>query len=92
MSDSVRAHVHISGRVQGVIYRATCEREARTLGLAGWGLNLPDGLVEAVFEGNQEAVERMIRWCHNGPPGAAVSGVDMVWESPRGESSFSITG
>ena len=92
MSDPVRAHLHISGRVQGVFFRATCQREARSLGLAGWVLNLPDGRVEAVFEGNREEVESMIRWCHEGPPGAAISGIEMVWESPRGEVSFSITG
>lgn len=92
MNDLVRAHVHISGRVQGVFYRASCQEQARHLGLNGWVCNLPDGRVEAVLEGEKSVVEEMIRWCHKGPPGAAVSGVERVWETPRGETSFSITG
>lgn len=92
MSDAVRAHVHITGRVQGVFYRASCQEQARRLGLNGWVCNLPDGRVEVVLEGGKLVVEEMIRWCHHGPSGAAVSGVEMVWEPIRGESSFSITG
>ncbi len=92
MSRGVRAHLSISGRVQGVFYRATCQEQACHLSLTGWVRNLPDGRVEAVFEGDRAPVDEMIRWCHQGPPGAFVSDVEMVWENPRGETSFSITG
>lgn len=90
MSDRVRAHIHVSGRVQGVFYRATCAEEAVRRSLAGWVQNLPDGRVEAVFEGERSVVEEMIRWCGQGPPGAAVSGIEAAWEPTRGESSFHI--
>ncbi len=92
MSSRVRAHLHISGRVQGVFFRASCAEEAVRRSLDGWVCNLPDGRVEAVFEGEAPPVEEMIQWCHHGPSGAGVSHVDRVWETPRGESSFHITG
>lgn len=85
-----RARVVISGRVQGVFFRASAEDEARSRGLAGWVRNRPDGQVEAVFEGEKAAVEAVIAWCHRGPPAARVTGVAVTWEEPRGEQGFSV--
>jgi len=81
----VRAHVYISGRVQGVFFRANTLRVARSLGLKGFVRNLPDGRVEAVFEGEEEAVKKAIEWCHRGPPLARVVKVEVRWEEPRGD-------
>ncbi|MEN9208187.1 MAG: acylphosphatase [Gloeomargarita sp. GMQP_bins_120] len=67
--------VWISGRVQGVGYRAATRQQALRLGLSGWVRNLPDGRVEAVFAGPAEAVDKMIAWCHQGPPAAQVTSV-----------------
>ena len=80
-----RAHVYISGRVQGVFFRAYTKEEADRLGLKGWVRNLPDGRVEAVFEGDEEAVEAMIKWCHNGSPQAKVAEVEVLEEPYKGE-------
>lgn len=80
-----RARVLISGKVQGVFYRANARDEARRLGLAGWVKNLPDGRVEAVVEGEEEQVKKLIDWCHQGPPGAVVRDVEVGWEGWRGE-------
>jgi acylphosphatase len=85
-----RARVLISGKVQGVFFRASAEEEARSRGLAGWVRNTPDGQVEAVFEGEREAIEAMIAWCHRGPSGARVVDVAVTWEEPRGERGFSV--
>lgn len=74
-----RAHLLISGRVQGVFYRANTRDEARRLGLVGWVKNLPDGRVEAVVEGEEEKIKQLIDWCHQGPPGAIVRGVEVHW-------------
>ncbi|GAB4289134.1 MAG: hypothetical protein Fur0025_23510 [Oscillatoriaceae cyanobacterium] len=67
-----RARIFVSGKVQGVFYRVSTKEEAQLKGLSGWVRNLPDGAVEAVFEGTPEAVEDMINWCHIGPRGARV--------------------
>jgi len=80
-----RAHLTISGRVQGVFYRANTRNEARHLGLFGWVRNLRDGRVEAVVEGEEEKVKGLIDWCHEGPPGAVVQNVEVQWEAFRGE-------
>ena len=85
-----RARVLISGKVQGVFFRASAEEEARSRGLAGWIRNTPAGEVEAVFEGEKVAVEAMIAWCHHGPPAAQVRSVGVTWETPRGERGFSV--
>lgn len=83
--DMLRAHVIIEGLVQGVFFRAGTREEAVRLGVRGWVRNLPDGTVEAVFEGEKKAVEAMVGWCHGGPSGAAVRKVNLSWEPYRGE-------
>ncbi|MBN1382914.1 MAG: acylphosphatase [Deltaproteobacteria bacterium] len=80
-----RMHVYISGRVQGVFFRAGTQRTARDLGLTGWVRNKADGSVEAVFEGDHANVEKMLQWCREGPPGAAVRGFDAAEEPYTGE-------
>lgn len=85
-----RAQVVISGRVQGVFFRHETARRARSRGVNGWVRNLPDGRVEAVFEGTRDSVESLIRWCREGPSMAAVSSVDVEWQEPQRESSFSV--
>jgi acylphosphatase len=80
-ADRVRAHVHLAGRVQGVGFRYATADEARRLGLAGWVRNLDrSSQVEAVFEGRRAAVEAMLRWCADGPPGAFVRDVRVDWD------------
>ena len=88
--DQTRAHAFVSGRVQGVFFRAETSRLARSRGVAGWVRNLPDGRVEAVFEGPRPAVESMVEWMRVGPRGAAVSSVEVGWEGPRGEPGFRV--
>ena len=78
----------VRGRVQGVFFRAETERRARSLGLAGWVRNNPDGTVEAVFEGDRERVESMVDWSGRGPALAEVEGVEVEWERPRDDSGF----
>lgn len=82
----VRAHVWVSGRVQGVFFRSETRRMARKRGVEGWVRNVPDGRVEAVFEGEREDVEALVEYCKRGPTGAQVAGVQVVFESPTGES------
>jgi acylphosphatase len=92
VSDSVRARIRVSGRVQGVFFRQTTAQEANRIGVTGWVRNLPDGDVEAVVEGDREDVDRLIAWCHHGPPSARVDNVSVAWEPYSGEfSRFSIT-
>jgi acylphosphatase len=79
---SRRAHVIISGEVQGVAFRANCQRQATALGVTGWVRNLWDGSVEALFEGPSPAVEAMLRWCHRGPSSAVVTGVEVSEAEP----------
>ncbi len=81
----VRAHVFISGRVQGVFFRSTTQEVAEELGLTGWVRNLSDGRVEAVFEGEKEKVDRAIEFCRKGPRGARVTGIEVKWEEYTGE-------
>jgi acylphosphatase len=82
-----RAHVYVSGMVQGVFYRYHTQELAQRLGVGGWVRNLHDGRVEAVFEGERKNVEEMIKFCRKGPPGARVSSIEVKWEEPQGESS-----
>jgi acylphosphatase len=89
-SPQIRAHVFVTGRVQGVGYRYATVDTARQLGLQGWVQNLPDRRVEAVFEGAQNVVEEMIRWCHCGPPAAIVQDVVVEYEEPKGLQGFEV--
>jgi acylphosphatase len=87
---STRAEVRITGFVQGVFFRAEARNRARSLGLAGWVRNAPDGSVEAVFEGDSERVESMVEWCRRGPRGAQVDDVEVDWGALQGEPEFSV--
>lgn len=89
--ETVRAHVWVRGRVQGVCFRAeTCDM-AGALGVTGWVRNLHDGRVEAVFEGPRDKVEQAVAWCRHGPPAARVSGLDIEWEPATGEFTGFVT-
>jgi acylphosphatase len=90
MSEAVRRRVVVHGNVQGVFFRDSCRREARSRGVAGWVTNRPDGAVEAAFEGDPDAVSSMVDWCSRGPRGAEVDSVDETTEEPEGASSFEI--
>jgi acylphosphatase len=89
-SERTRAHVFVSGRVQGVYYRATTRETARKRGVDGWVRNLDDGRVEAVFEGDPGAVEAMVEWCHTGSPAADVEAVEVEYGDPKGEAGFGV--
>ena len=86
----VRVHVWVAGRVQGVFYRASTREMAIGHGLAGWVKNLPDGRVEAVFEGSADQVRQAVDWCRHGPSGARVERVDAQEEEARGETGFRV--
>lgn len=75
----------VSGRVQGVFFRQSTKREADSLGVKGWVRNLPDGRVEAVFEGEEDVVNMLVDFVTQGPPRAKVSHVDLAWEGSTGE-------
>lgn len=82
-----RVHITVSGRVQGVFFRANTQEVAQRLGLSGYVRNLPDGRVEVVAEGEEGALQRLVDWCHRGPPLARVERVEVRWENPTGEFS-----
>ena len=84
-SENLRAHVIIQGLVQGVFFRSSMKEKALQLGVGGWVRNLPDGGVEALFEGEKKKVEELVAWCYKGPPGARVMKVDLGWEPYKGE-------
>lgn len=89
--ESARAHLKIAGRVQGVYYRASMVREAQELSLRGWVRNCDDGSVESITEGPRRAIDALITWCQQGPPGARVEKVEVRWETPQhGFSGFVI--
>jgi len=90
MTDRTRAHVYVSGRVQGVYYRATTRDTAREAGVDGWVRNLDDGRVEAVFEGTDDAVREMVEWCETGSRAAEVDAVDAEYEEPEGVDGFEV--
>ena len=86
----IRYRVLISGRVQGVFFRDTCRRVALEHGVSGWVRNLPDGRVEAVFEGAADGVRRLVDWARRGPRAAVVVDVAVEAEQPEGLSAFLI--
>ncbi|WP_418282536.1 acylphosphatase [Halorubrum sp. DTA98] len=90
MTDRIRAHVFVSGTVQGVYYRATTRDTARDHGVDGWVQNLPDGRVEAVFEGPEGAVRDVVEWCETGSPAADVDAVDAEFGDPDGLDGFEV--
>ena len=85
MAMRVRAHILVSGRVQGVYYRSYAVDKARELGLTGWVRNRYDGRVEALVEGEEEDVGKMVEWCHKGSPSARVERVEVSWGEATGE-------
>ncbi len=87
-----RAHIRVSGRVQGVFFRYTTKEVAERNGLAGYVRNLADGRVEIVAEGEREQLEKLIAWSRRGPAGASVEGLEVKWETPLNSfSTFRIT-
>lgn len=89
-SEDVRVRVVVSGRVQGVFFRASAAEEARRLGVRGWVRNVPGGSVEAVFEGSPGDVDSIVAWCRHGPEFAKVEACEVVEEPPAGETDFRI--
>ena len=85
--NKARAHVLVSGKVQGVFFRQKTKQQAQSLGVNGWVRNLPDGRVEALFEGEEEAIKALVEYCHHGPSYSRVENVDVTWENYRGEFS-----
>ena len=89
--EKVRAHLIIEGIVQGVFFRANTKETAERNGVHGWVRNRPDGTVEAVLEGEEEMVKKVIEWCHKGPIGAVVENVNTAWQEYKGEfNSFTV--
>ena len=87
-----RAHVTVSGNVQGVFFRARTVDRANQLGVTGWVRNLPDAKVEAVIEGDKGRVEAMVEFCSKGPEGSEVKNIDVKWKEYTGEfQDFKIT-
>ncbi|HSS10518.1 MAG TPA: acylphosphatase [Acidimicrobiales bacterium] len=87
---AIRRHVYVSGRVQGVFFRDTCGRQAHQEGVTGWVRNRRDGQVEAVFEGEADAVERIVEWCRHGPSRAIVTSIKIDDEPVEDEPYFRI--
>ena len=83
--DRERAHLYVSGQVQGVFFRDSARERAEQLGLTGWVKNLPDGRVEALFEGPSERVREMVRWCEQGPQQATVENVKTEFQASKGD-------
>jgi len=87
-----QVHLFVRGRVQGVYFRASAQREARRLGLTGWVKNRADGAVEVLAEGDEEEIKELIGWTHSGPGAARVDSVDVRWRSFTGDyPEFRIT-
>ena len=92
MENKARAHIIVTGIVQGVFFRVETKRAAERIGVTGWVRNRPEGTVEAVFEGDREKVEAAVDWCRKGPPSGRVEDVRVTWEPFQGEwSGFDIT-
>ncbi len=88
--DKKTVHVYIKGKVQGVFFRANTKEQAEKLNVQGWVRNMRDGRVEALFEGDPDAVDAMISWCHNGPELSFVEEVTVQQISSSGCSDFKI--
>jgi acylphosphatase len=86
----IRRRAIVHGRVQGVFFRDTTRRQALARGVAGWVRNLPDGTVEAVFEGDPDAVEALLAFCRDGPRGARVERVEVSEQEPQGLGTFEV--
>jgi acylphosphatase len=80
----------VGGRVQGVFFRDTARRRAEAAGVAGWISNRPDGAVEAVFEGEPDAVDELVEFCRHGPSRAEVASVEVIDEEPEGLTGFGV--
>ncbi len=87
---SIALQAWVSGRVQGVWFRQGTAEQAATLGVNGWVRNLPDGRVEAWLEGEEQAVRALARWLEQGPPKAAVTGVQVQEQAPQGYTDFEV--
>ncbi len=85
MTEKIRVHIFVSGRVQGVFFRDSMRRRAKNLEIKGWVRNLPEGRVEAVFEGEKEKVEQIINWAKKGPILAKVENLRVELEEHKGE-------
>lgn len=83
--EKIRAHIFVSGRVQGVFYREKTKKKSEKLGVTGWVKNLSDGRVEAIFEGDKDMVEDMVNWARKGPIWAKIEALDIVWEDFTGQ-------
>jgi acylphosphatase len=86
----IARQVRVRGDVQGVFFRATCQREAEARGVAGWARNERDGTVSAWFEGESKAVEAMIEWCRHGPRAARVTDIDVEVVAPQDKQRFDV--
>ena len=86
----IRRHAVVHGRVQGVFFRDSTRERANAHGVAGWVANRSDGAVEAILEGPPDAVQRVLRFLHTGPPHASVDHVDVSDEEPEGLTGFRI--
>ncbi len=82
---NVKAHIFVSGIVQGVFFRHATKVQAETFNVTGWIRNLLDGRVEAVFEGEENNVKKLVEYCRHGPPGAKVTNVEVEWQKYLGE-------
>jgi acylphosphatase len=89
---AIARHITISGRVQGVFFRDSLRRQAESHGVTGWARNAPDGTVEAVLEGEEKAVERVIEWARHGPSRADVTELHTAEREPEGLTTFEIRG
>jgi acylphosphatase len=90
MTARTRAHVYVTGNVQGVYFRATTRDQAEQRDVDGWVRNLDDGRVEAVFEGPESDVEALVEFCHEGSEAARVDDVDVTYEEPQGTQGFRV--
>jgi len=89
--ETARAHILVEGKVQGVYYRVSARKQARSLGLVGWVRNCPDGSVECVTEGERDKIEELAAWCRQGPAKSVVKEVTIKWADYQGEfSAFDI--